>query len=117
MPDLQELHWTNEPKAEQIHATRLGSAAQTFYLLGPEPRAALDHTTPLYTVLGDTVKKVVEFAAESIKSVKSCEKHSKSVQNSVKATISEQTPLMWKPGKTLFNKPKSPPFTMDLTKK
>ncbi len=22
MPDLQELHWTNEPKAELIHATR-----------------------------------------------------------------------------------------------
>ncbi len=24
MPDLQELHRTNEPKAEQIRATRLG---------------------------------------------------------------------------------------------
>ncbi len=29
---------------------------------------ALDHTTPLYTALGDTVKKVVEFAAESLTS-------------------------------------------------
>ncbi len=28
----------------------------TIYLLGPEPRAALDHATPLYTALGDTVK-------------------------------------------------------------
>ncbi len=32
--------------------------AQTVYLLGPEPRDALDHATPLYTALGDTVKKV-----------------------------------------------------------
>ncbi len=86
MPDLQELHWTNEPKAERIRATRLGYAAQTVYLLGPEPRAALDHATPLYTALGDTVKKVVEFTTESITSVKSCEKHSNSAQNSVKAT-------------------------------
>ncbi len=65
MPDLQELHWTNE-----IRATRLGYAAQTVYLLGTEPRAALDHATPLYTALGDTVKKVVEFSAESITTVK-----------------------------------------------
>ncbi len=43
--------------------------AQTIYLLRPEPRAALDHATPLYTALGDTVKKVVEFTAESITSV------------------------------------------------
>ncbi len=42
MTDLQELHWTNEPKAERIHATRLDYVAQTVYLLGPEPRAALD---------------------------------------------------------------------------
>ncbi len=69
MPDLQELHWTNEPKAERICATRLGYAAQIIYLLGPEPRAALDYATPLYTALGDTVKKEVEFAAESITSL------------------------------------------------
>ncbi len=69
MPNLQELHWTNEPKAERIRATRLGYAAQTVYLLGPELRAALDHTTPLYTALGDTVKKVAEFATESITSL------------------------------------------------
>ncbi len=71
MPDLQELHRTNDPKAEQIRATRLGCTAQTVYLLVPEPRAALDHATPLYTATGDTVKKVVEFTAESITSVKS----------------------------------------------
>ncbi len=52
---------------------------QTVYLLGPEPRAALDHTTPLYTALGDTVKKRV-----LITSVKCCEKLLD--QNSVKAT-------------------------------
>ncbi len=86
MPDLQELHWTNEPKVERICATCLGYAAQTVYLLGPEPWAALDHATPLYTALGDTVKKVVEFAAESITSIKSCENNSNSAQNSVKAT-------------------------------
>ncbi len=56
MLDLQVLHRTNEPKAEQIRATCLGYTAQTMYLLGPEPRAALDHATPLYTALGDIVK-------------------------------------------------------------
>ncbi len=29
MTDLQELHWTNEPKAERICATCLGYTAQT----------------------------------------------------------------------------------------
>ncbi len=51
------------------------------YLLGPEPRAALDHATPLYTALGDTVNK-----EESITSVRSCEKPSNSAQNYGKAT-------------------------------
>ncbi len=110
--DLQELHWTNEQKADRIRATRLGYAAQSVYLLGLEPRAALDHATLLYTELGDTVKKVVEFTAESITSVRSIQ-----IQRRIllKLQISEQTPLMWKPGKTLFNKHKSPLFTMDLT--
>ncbi len=111
MPDLQELHWTNG-----IRATRLGYAAQTVYLLGPEPRAALKHATPLYTALGDTVKKVVEFDAESITSLSNLVR-SIHIQRRIllKLRISEQTPLMWKPGKTLFNKHKSPPFTMNLT--
>ncbi len=65
MIDLQVPRWTNKPKAERICATRLGYSAQTVYLLGPEPRAALDHVTPLYTALRDTVKKVVEFTTES----------------------------------------------------
>ncbi len=94
MPDLQELHRTNEPKAERIHTTRL----QTVYLLGPEPRAALDHATTLYTALGDTVNKAVELTAE------------RSIQIQIQRRIllklqtSEQMPLMWKPGETLFNK-------------
>ncbi len=86
MPDLQELHWIKEPKAERIRATRLGYAAQSVFLLRPEPQADLDHAAPLYTALGDTLKKVVEFSAESITSLKSYEKHSNSAQNSVKAT-------------------------------
>ncbi len=32
MPDLQELHRSNEPRAEQIRATGLGYTAQTVYL-------------------------------------------------------------------------------------
>ncbi len=69
----------------------------------PEQRAALDHTTPLYTALGDTVKKVVEFAAESVTS------QSDLVRNILiwwrillKIRISEQMPLMWKQGKHFF---------------
>ncbi len=112
MPNLQELHRTNEPKAEQIRATCLGYTAQTIYQLGPEPRAALDHTTPLYTALGDTVKKVVEFTMESITSLSNLVR-SIQIQHRImlKLQTSEQTPLMWKPGETLFNKH----FTMDLT--
>ncbi len=113
MPDLQELHWTNEPKAERIRATHLGYAAQTVYLLGPEPRAALDHATPLYTALGDTVKKVAFTSITSLSNLV----RSIQIQRRIllKLRIREQTALMWKPGKTLFNKHKSPPFTMDLT--
>ncbi len=84
LPDLhlQELHWTNKPKAEQIHATRLGYTAQTIYLLGPELRASLDHMTPLYTMLGD------EESCCRINNilVKYCEKHSNPAQDYVKAT-------------------------------
>ncbi len=83
---------------------------QTVYLLGPEPRAALDHATLLYTALGDTVK-VVEFIAESITSLSNLVR-SIQIRRRIllKKRISEQTPL-----KALFNKHKSPPFTMDLT--
>ncbi len=65
---------------------------RTIYLLGLEPRAALDHVTPLYTALGDTVKK-----AESITSLSN-------LVRSIQILISEQTPLMWKPGEKKFYK-------------
>ncbi len=105
MLDLQELHRTNEPKAEQICATCLGYMAQTIYLLGPEPWAALDHATPLYTALGDTVKKVVIFTVESITSLSNLVR-SIQIRHRIilKLQTLEQTPLMWKPGETLFNK-------------
>ncbi len=103
-------------KAERICASHLGYEAQTVSQLGPEPRAALDHATALYTALGDTVKKVVKFTAESITSLSnlviSIQIRHRILLN---PRISEQTPLMRKPGKTLFNKHTSPPFTMDLT--
>ncbi len=70
---------------------------RTIYLLGPEPRAALDHATPLYTALGDTVKKAVEFTPESITSLSN-------LVRSIQILISEQTPLMWKPGEKKFYK-------------
>ncbi len=75
------------------------------YLLRPEPRAALDHATPLYTALGDTVKKVVEFTNISITSLSNLVR-SIQIQQIImlKLQTSEQTPLMWKPGETLFNK-------------
>ncbi len=92
MTDLQELHRTSEPKEERIRTTRLGNVIRTIYLLGPEPRAALDHVTPLYTALGDTVKK-----AESITSLSN-------LVRSIQILISEQTPLMWKPGEKKFYK-------------
>ncbi len=99
MPNLQELHWTNKPKVERICVARLGNTAQTVYLLRPELLASLHHATPLYTVLGDTVKKVVKFAAESITSLSNLVR---SIQIRriilLKLQTSEQTPLMWKLG-------------------
>ncbi len=115
MTKFTRITLDKQPKAEQIRSTHLGYAAQNIYLLGPEPLAALDHTTPLYTALGDTVKKVVEFAAESITSLSNLVRSIQiQVRILLKLQISEQTPLMWKPGKTLFNKHKSPPFTIYL---
>ncbi len=84
MPNLQELHRTNEPKAEQIRATCLGYTAQTIYLLGPEPRAALDtviHSAGRYSEESSRIHRGINNI-----SVKSSEKHSNSAQNYVKAT-------------------------------
>ncbi len=113
MIDLQELHWTNETKEERIRATCLGYAALTVHLLGPALWTALDHAEALYTALGDTVK-IVESITSLSNLVRSIRIQCRIL---LKLQISEQTPLMRKPGKTLFNKHKSPhsQFTMDLT--
>ncbi len=69
---------------------RYSFGLQTVYLLGPEPRAALDHATPLYTALGDTVNKV-----ESITSLSDLVR-SLQIRHRImlKLQTSEQTPLM-----------------------
>ncbi len=117
MFDLQELHWTNEPKAERICATCLGYMAQTVYLLGLERAAGCSRSR-------DTVKHSAgRYSEESSQiysgfnniSVKSCEKRSNSTQNSVKATDTRINTTDVENRTTLFNKHKSPPFTMDLT--
>ncbi len=69
----------------------------SFDLLG-----LLCHATPLYTALGDTVKKSNSPRNQNI-SVRSCEKNS-NWWRILKLRISEQTPLMWKPGETLLSK-------------
>lgn len=115
MTDVQELHWINKPKLERICATSLAYTAQTVYLLELESRADLDHVTLIYTAPGDRVKKAVEIPTEST----SLSNHVRSIQIQrrilLKLQISEQMPLIWKPGKTLFNKHRSSPFTIDLT--
>ncbi len=87
---------TTDKRTESGTNPRYLFGLQTVYLLGPEPRAALDHATPLYTALGDTVNK-----EESITSLSDLVR---SIQILLKLQTSEQTPLMWKPGETLFNK-------------
>ncbi len=101
---------TLDKRTESGTNPRYSFGLQTVYLLGPAPRAALDHATPLYTALGDTVKKV-----ESITSLSDLVR-SIQIRHIImlKLQISEQTPLMWKTGETLFNKHKSPPFTINL---
>ncbi len=47
---------TLDKRTESGTNPRYSFGLQTVYLLGPAPRAALDHATPLYTALGDTVK-------------------------------------------------------------
>ncbi len=106
---------TSDKRTESGTNPRYSFGLQTVYLLGPAPRAALDHATPLYTALGDTVKKVIELAAESITFLSDLVR-SIQIRHIImlKLQISEQTPLMWKTGETLFNKHKSPPFTINL---
>ncbi len=114
MHDFQELHWTNEPKAEQIRATRLGYRP---FICSDRRRGLLLITRHRYTQRWEIVKKVtlVELAAESITFLSDLVR-SIQIRHIImlKLQISEQTPLMWKTGETLFNKHKSPPFTINL---
>ncbi len=85
---------TSDKRTESGTNPRYLFGLQTVYLLGLEPWAALDHATPLYTVLGDTVNKV-----ESITSLSNLVR-SIQIRHRImlKLQTSEQTPLMWKPG-------------------
>ncbi len=66
---VQKMEWTalrslharftraaSDKRTESGTNPRYSFGLQTVYLLGPEPWAAFDHATPLYTALGDTVK-------------------------------------------------------------
>ncbi len=85
---------TSDKRTESGTNPRYSFGLQTVYLLGPAPRAALDHATPLYTALGDTVNKV-----DSITSLSNLVR-SIQIRHRImlKLQTSEQTPLMWKPG-------------------
>ncbi len=85
---------TSDKRTESGTNPRYSFGLQTVYLLGLEPWAALDHATPLYTALGDTVNKV-----DSITSLSNLVR-SIQIRHRImlKLQTSEQTPLMWKPG-------------------
>ncbi len=85
---------TSDKRTESGTNPRYSFGLQTVYLLGPAPRAALDHATPLYTARGDTVNKV-----DSITSLSNLVR-SIQIRHRImlKLQTSEQTPLMWKPG-------------------
>ncbi len=101
---------TLENRTERGMNLRYSFGLKTVYLFGCSRSR---HTV---TALGDTVKKVVEFTAESIISLSDPER-SNQIQRRIllKLQTSEQTPLMWKPWEKLFNNHKFPPFTIDLT--
>ncbi len=80
MPDLQELHRTNEPKAERIRATRLGNKDGLSARTG-----AAGCSRSRYTVIHSAGRYSEESRINNI-SVRSCEKPSNSAQNYVKAT-------------------------------
>ncbi len=82
----------------------------TVYLLGPEPRAALDHATPRYSEESSRIHSRINNI-----SVKSCEKHSNSAHNYIQATDIRINATDVETRKKNFYKHKSPWFTMDLT--
>ncbi len=77
MPDLQELHRTNEPKADRIRATRLDRLSAQAGAAG----CSRSRDTVIYSA-----GRYSEESRINNISVKSCEKHSNSAQNYVKAT-------------------------------
>ncbi len=84
MHDLQELHRTNEPKAEQIRATRLGSdrlSARTGAAGCSRSRDTVIHSAGRYSEESSRISRRIHNI-----SVRSCEKHSNSAHNYVKAT-------------------------------
>ncbi len=83
MPDLQELHRTNEPKAEQIRATRLGYRP---FICSDRRHGLLSITRHRYTQRWEIQWSSRIHRGINNISVKSCEKHSNSPQNYVKAT-------------------------------
>ncbi len=86
MLDLQELHRTNEPKAEQICTTCLGYMAQTIYARTGAVGCSRSRDT--------VINSAGRYSEESSRihcginniSVKSCEKHSNLAHNYVKST-------------------------------
>ncbi len=76
---------TLDKRTESGTNPRYSFGLQTVYLFGLAPQAALDHATPLYTALEIQWSSRIHRGINNI-SVKSCEKHSNSPQNYVKAT-------------------------------
>ncbi len=81
MTDLQELHRTNKLKAERILATRLGLSTRAGAADCSRSRDTVIHSAGRYSEESSRIHHRINNI-----SVKSCEKHSNSAQNSVKAT-------------------------------
>ncbi len=105
---------TLDKRTESGTNPRYSFGLQTVYLLGPgaagcsRSRDTVIHSAGRYS-------EVVEFTAESITFLSDLVR-SIQIRHRImlKLQILEQTPLMWKTGETLFNKHKSPPFTINL---
>ncbi len=115
---LQDFAIAEFKSQNQANSAFLARATRCIYMLGPEPRCCSQSSDTIIHSAG-------RYSEESSRIfhrinnifVKPCEKHINSAQNSIKATDirTNATDVESKPGKTLFNKHKSPTFTMDLT--
>ncbi len=104
MPDLQELHRTNEPKAETNPRYSFGRySADCLSARTGAAGCSRSHDTVIHSA--GRYSEVVEFATESITSQSNLVR-SIQIRHRImlKLQTSEQMPLMWKPGETLFNK-------------